>query len=829
MFNEKTTTDQWVRKEIDNLGVHYTEQGTDIKEVKAALKGASKTGGKGSGKPEFVFVLGETLVVVEDKPKKSELVKYDEKGAIDLTVPDATEKYALNGAVHYAKYITKYSRGFEEVLAIGATGDKQNRDVEVWVVSYNSKTHEHTCKPVKNPKIRGSWGQFKTESFAEWYGVNVLGNLTQDQKDELELKSFAAKLHEDLRNYANLEGENKATVVSAILLALFGDERQGKELKGKDTPNDGTVLYRAIDDYMKHFKISPEFKVSVVMEKFTFLKSNVALNRKLEVLGDKTPLRYYTEQLESVMAHFKRNTEFDILGNFYGEFTKYGGSDGNGLGIVLTPKHITSLMTELIDIKRDDYVLDPTAGSGAFLISAMKRMLNQPVDDYEKKYNDQHIRKSQLFGIEMQEKMYTVATTNMILRGDGKSNLMLDDMFSKEVGDVKTDGKGITKILMNPPYSQGSKRNPKLYEINFIKHALSLMSKEGKLAVIVPQSTMTGKSVEERQQKKEILDKHTLNCVITLNPNTFAGQRAGVQPVIAIFTAHKSHPSVKPVKFINFKDDGYVIKKQVGLVDDGSAVAKRLKLVDVVINDVEEENDFLVKACINENDEWLHSSFYYNDQKLKRADLIEGVKKYLSFELTQKISGNSYLFQKNSLLAELGTKEVRNVSDISVQWKTFKISEVFDLSGTKTTPPSELVLSGKTPRVTTAATNNGLDDFYGNRPTEKGGVLTIDSATEGFVTYQPYDFISTDHVEKLQLKKQKIMTAHLGIYLVQAIRNATKNKYSYGYKFSQKRIYNQIILLPTVDLKEPAWDYMSEQISEITSNIIKDSGLTINP
>lgn len=642
MPNEKTRADQWVRREIEKLEINYTEQTSDITEVKNALKNASKQGGTGPGKPEFVFVVNDTLIIVEDKPFTSELELLDDSGTLDLSVPKATANYAVNGAVHYAKHIVEKSINFKDVIAIGATGTSDARGVLVYSVSNNG---ENTIiKPIGNLP---DWQALSPINFDEWYGINVLGNLSKDQKDELELRKIAAALHEDLRNYASLEGENKATVVSAILLALDSGKISPDELKGHKRPTDGARIYRSIKDYMEDKAILPEEKRNIVLNKFNFIQTNVALNEKRKDLG-MTPLRYFASILQKdVLDHFKNNTEFDILGNFYGEFVKYGDSDGNGLGIVLTPKHITSLMAELIQIGRNDYVLDPTAGSGAFLISAMNRMMNEPLPKGSINTNA-HIKQHQLFGIEMQEKMYTVATTNMILRGDGKSNLMLANMFSKTEDDfISEENKvPITKVLMNPPYSQGSKGNPNLYEINFIKHALDISAQNGKLAVIVPQSTMTGKSKIERETKRAILENHTLEAVITLNPNTFHGQRAGVQPVIALFIAKQPHPKQKQVKFINFKNDGWTVKKHLGLQDDGTAAFKRKQLVDTILYDTPAETDFIVKSEVTSEDEWLHSYFYFNDSIPTPEAFEKTVQDYLAFKFDQTVHGNGYLFDE---------------------------------------------------------------------------------------------------------------------------------------------------------------------------------------
>ena len=148
------------------------------------------------------------------------------------------------------------------------------------------------------------------------------------------------------------------------------------------------------------------------------------------------------------------------------------------------------------------------------------------------------------------------------------------------------------------------------------------------------------------------------------------------------------------------------------------------------------------------------------------------------------------------------------------EWKEFFIDDVFNVNGTITTKPQDLVLGGNTPRITCASTNNGLDDLYKNNPTEKGRVITIDSATVGFTSYQGYDFIATDHVEKISLKYVK-MNVYIGLFLKQAIDNAIMQKYNYGYKFSQTRIRKQKILLPINDKNEPDYQFMEDYIKEI--------------
>lgn len=133
--------------------------------------------------------------------------------------------------------------------------------------------------------------------------------------------------------------------------------------------------------------------------------------------------------------------------------------------------------------------------------------------------------------------------------------------------------RSIHGLIVNPPYSQGSKFNSNLYEINFTEKLLDSITKGDRVAVIVPQSAVTGKTTEEKAIKANILKYHTLEGVITLNKNTF--YRVGTNPCIAIFMVGIPHRASKKVKFINFEDDRYIVSKHVGLEETVSAKDKK--------------------------------------------------------------------------------------------------------------------------------------------------------------------------------------------------------------------------------------------------------------
>ena len=403
---------------------------------------------------------------------------------------------------------------------------------------------------------------------------------------------------------------------------------------------DGDKLMIAIKNRLTRSNVGPEAKKDKLLSEFSILQNSFRLNEINETLG-KTPLKYYTEFLyDHVFKNIKyQKTSEDFIGRFYGEFMSYSGGDGQTLGIILTPRHITDLMCELVDVKVDDVVLDPTCGTAGFLISAMHRMLSMADSESTRK----NIKKKQLHGYELQSNMFAVAATNMILREDGNSNLKCTDFLKKNSAEVQL--KQATVGLMNPPYSQGSKADPEQYELSFIEHLLDSLTVGGRAAVIVPQSSMTGKSKVEQEFKESIMKKHTLEGVITCNTDTFYG--VGTNPVIAIFTAHEPHNEDKVCRFIDFRDDGYEVRAHVGLVEGDSAKDKKQYLLDVWNGRVEAPSKFCVKSTVKPEDEWLHSFFYFNDEIPTDEDFEKAIGDYLTFEFSMVMQNREYLFLKD--------------------------------------------------------------------------------------------------------------------------------------------------------------------------------------
>lgn len=174
-----------------------------------------------------------------------------------------------------------------------------------------------------------------------------------------------------------------------------------------------------------------------------------------------------------------------------------------------------------------------------------------------------------------------------------------------------------------------------------------------------------------------------------------------------------------------------------------------------------------------------------------------------------EMRGGLLMRYKNYVAERLSELEYKDIPTLNEkEWAEFRIGDRFIVSGTVTTQPYSLGNQGKTPRVTCASGDNGYERFYDNVATEQGGVLTVDSATVGTVTYQPYEFIATDHVEKISLDSH--MNMYVGQFMKVAITCSCGGKYQYGYKFSQTRIKRQVVMLPINDLGEPDFEYMEQ-------------------
>lgn len=368
MSKKEKNLDIFISKLLDSAKIKYSADGSSIKEINDALKTASKKGTGRVGFPEFVGISNDFIIVIEDKADLDKQVNYVNEEQAEYAVDVKSLKdFAENGAFHYGKHIIE-NTNFKKVFAFGCSGDEKHHVIRPIFIDKNGYK---LLKPVEN------FENFSSSNIDKYYREQVLEETPVETLELEEVLKKSAELHEALRNYGQLGDSEKPLVVSAILLALREDSKIADQLKGDNLKTDGKIIYDALSTHMTRVEVKPETKKEQVLAQFDIIKNRTLLNQIDERL-EKTPLKYFTEFLQkNVYASVVANSTEDVLGRFYGEFIRYSGGDGQTLGVVLTPSHITDIFCDLVDLKPTDIVFDPCCGTGGFLISAMHKMLEQ--------------------------------------------------------------------------------------------------------------------------------------------------------------------------------------------------------------------------------------------------------------------------------------------------------------------------------------------------------------------------------------------------------------------------------------------------------------------
>lgn len=794
-------TDIFVNDLLRKSRINLTPQGSGNVDIDQALRASSKNGTGNYGYPDFCGIVNEFAIVVENKASLGCHEKIVD-GEIDMSVK-AIKKYALNGAVYYAKIIVAGSP-YDKLFGFGVSGNASGYKITPFFLQ----------RGMDNPIVFDNvddFNLFSHDNIKQFYCRQVLGEKIDVDKSVTEIKKDAATLHEALRNYGTLTTEQKPLVVSGILLALSETEYGGMNigaLTGDTEKTDGQKIMTAIKTCLKRKRIEN----SILLNQFAFIETNVQINSIDKSLG-KTPMKYFTEFL---YKNIYKNIRYvsapdDFIGQFYGEFISYSGGDGQTLGIIMTPPHITDLFCDLINLNPNDKVFDPCCGTGGFLVAAMHRMINESDKSDEA---IKRIKAVQLHGIEMQDYMYSIAFTNLLLRNCNTDNLTCCDFFKLNTNDLNSNG--FTVGMINPPYSQGSEQNPRLYEMNFVLHMLDCLSVGGRGVAIVPKSALTNKTQTTRGIKELILHKHTLECVISLNANTFYG--IGVNPCICIFTANIPHSKKKQSKFIDFSNDGYAVEKHRGLVRKSDADAKKDYLLDILKGKIK-NSTICVEHSVKADDEWLFESFSNIDYSTNetifenaRFDYNENITTFLSYikseasiDLMKAIS-----MTLNGVLSICNTK-LPNTN----QWKEYRLDEIFQTI-TRGVGMRKIV-PGNIPYITASLLNNGIAKYItANEKYIYSDCLTVpDVGGKNSAFYHNGKFVPSNHVQVLKNEKfnkyiYQFISVILGILM---------QKFSFGHAASIERLAKLRLFLPATETGEPDYDFMTSYMKAREINI----------
>lgn len=564
----------------------------------------SKNGGVGGNRPDSKLLLRDKNMVnypvlIEYKGYKDKLVALDSEGKVANKTaknqPDFKHinSYAVNGAVHYANALLHYT-SYTDIIAIGMTGYKTEAgklEHEIGVY-YVSKSNFGIGQKIDNYT---DFSFLKKSNFDKFIEKVKRLKLTPDEIEKLkeqrerEINASLVKLNNDIyQNEKGLSERDRVYLVAASIIATLGvpgrvAALEKSELKSStETGNrDGDIILRKIKAFLDEKNLPQEKRDMIVRTlQNTLTTDNI---NKVET-GESQLKRVFTKIVDDLGIYYKIGLTTDFTGKLFNEMYSWLGFSQDKLNdVVLTPAYVATLLARLARVNMDSYVWDFATGSAGLLVAAMNEMLNDAKNKI--KSPDEFARKSaaikanQLLGLEILSEVYMLAILNMILMGDGSSNILNKDSlkeFNGNYGFGKTDEKfPADAFVLNPPYSAPGNG------MVFVEKALSMMSK-GYAAIIIQNSAGSGKATE---YNKRILKHSTLLASIKMPMDLFIG-KSSVQTNIYVFRVGETHQKDDTVKFIDFSVDGYTRtnrkKASCNLRDTDHAKERYQELVDLV-------------------------------------------------------------------------------------------------------------------------------------------------------------------------------------------------------------------------------------------------------
>lgn len=599
MANEKKT-EKIVRDTLAALGYSKKgfkvyEQQCDNPKIDKLLKNASKKGA-GKGYPEFIIqsdTYSDLIIVIECK---ADIRKHESKNR------DKYSEYAVDGVLLYASFLSKEY----DVIAIAVSGEKKS---ELRISQFLNLKGDKKPFPFLKAKLVG---------FDDYYNTYINDD-RKFKQDYENLLSYTKELN-DILHIKKIKESHRSLLISGILIALQDvafRNSYSKHTKAKDLA--GAILF-TIKTQLKNSNI-PDDKISKLEQAYSFITNNTTLTT------DKDFFENLISDIDAKVNSFIRTHKyFDTLGQFYIEFLRYANND-KGLGIVLTPPHITELFCDLAELNVDNVILDNCCGTCGYLISGMKKM--NALANGNKKVLDR-IKSKQIIGIEFQDDIYTLAVSNMIIHNDGKSNIILGDCFNSEtIKEIKDKFKPNVGFL-NPPYAI---KKEDIEEFAFIWNNLEMLQKKSKCMAIIPMSCALAQSGEMLSWKKKILEDHTLEAVVSMPDELFHNSKVGVVTCVMIFTAHVPHPEGKKTWFGYWKDDGFIKVKNKGRIDSKERWNEiKKQWVNSYLNKEVIPGHSVMKE-VHAEDEWCAEAYMEtNYSELNQVMFMEVIKNYIAFQ-----------------------------------------------------------------------------------------------------------------------------------------------------------------------------------------------------
>ena len=527
---------------------------------------------------------------------KADITKHESKNR------DKPKDFAVDGVLLYSEYMAKEF----DVISIAVSGQNES---ELKVSHFLQIKNGHTVEDFVDDKI------LQFENYLRAYKKSDL-KLHQDfdnlmsYSQDLNLKLHGLKIKESLRSL----------LISGILLSL---QNEAFKISYETHKKPENLIKNLITTILSELEGNiQENKIQGLEREYSFIQVHEAFTQDVNVLKD--IIREIDQNLNQFV---KTHKNIDILGQFYIEFLRYANSD-TGLGIVLTPPHITELFSDLAGVNKNSIIFDNCCGTSGFLISAMKKMIVEAKGDSIK---EDDIKHKQLLGIEFQNDIFALACSNMFIHNDGSSSIYKGSCFdSKLIEEIKEVGIKPNIGFLNPPYKSNAKADKEEFE--YVLNNLEMLEPNGTCVCIIPISCVTQNNKILLELKKKLLKKHTLEAVFSMPDQLFINSDKAVITVIIIFKAHQPHPENKETFLGYWKDDGFIKTKTLGRTDDNN---KWKSIRDEWLSDYQNRKTttYCFSKLLTAEDEWCIEAYMETDySNITKEDFVKEIKNYVLFK-----------------------------------------------------------------------------------------------------------------------------------------------------------------------------------------------------
>lgn len=806
--------------------------------AKVLLKHASKENSGEEGLPDFSYINEKERLLI--------------LGELKTTV--AQQKNAIKDIKHYLQFFNENIYPKEDIFCYNDEEIKtalhyfSNFNIIGIAVSGNiSIENGHKIDTYMLNTINGNCVEISDLQINEIKNEKEYINLLKNT-DKENLVENISKTSSWINNLLyEVKEDKRPTLISILLISLFPSEKVRNDFRDDYVKSENDEIF---DDIRRSIKRVLGVKGEQIPEdKIKMIEAEIESFKTEKALINSSVIKTILDELKNnVIPLFNLGGNYDIIGKFYQEFLRYAGIVDVQSGIVLTPEHITELFTDLVKVRKDDVFLDCCCGTGSFLVSAMYKLLSLQSNKKE----EDHVRKYQLIGNEIKTHMYILSISNMLFRGDGKSNILNEDFFSENFDrelEKLIDDNGVAPTIgfINPPYSgsftdytklqefkkESSKKSknknkkPWMKEISFLKKLCDICSRYV-VMIAPPQAFMS-----EEDIRTEILKKHTLKAIIHMPKDLFQ-PNASTGSAIVVIKTNEPHDYEKSVVFYNLKDDGFELTKRKGRRDvylkwENSIKKDLLTKIDAPnYSNINKENVDNIDLCylpVKKDSEWVIQAYSKTDySKLEDSDFINNIKEYLVFNAKNNLNilfenineitlfENMYNFYGESIV-KLQKSFVSKKVDTE-KWVYFDLGTLFEVNkGTRLTKKDRKI--GEIPLVTAGYLNQGISEYISNEDMQKyNNSITIDMFSNVF--YRDYEFCCDDNI--IVLSNDILKNKYIALFVITMILQ-DKFRYSYDRQYRLKHNNKHLIKLPPINDKKgnvvPDWNSMEKYIKTL--------------